>query len=151
MHGVEGPVASIGSRVDVLRSRSRRESTSIGLDVAQEVEALGDMRITGVELGSACVSVDSIRDLVVATLVQRTQIEPDFGDVGIDSDGTGVGIKGVTELVDVVIENTDAAPEGRVATVAIDSLLVRLVGLLVFLAGHVGTTQQVPALGVARI
>jgi hypothetical protein len=40
-----------------------------------------------------------------------------------------VGVKGIAELVDSKIENTDRAPECCVATITIHGLLVCLMGL----------------------
>jgi hypothetical protein len=61
------------------------------------------VRVTGVEFRSACISINSIRDLVVAALVKRTKIEPHFGDIRVNANSAGVSVEGVPELVDVIV------------------------------------------------
>jgi len=97
-----------------------------------------------IELKSALVGIDSVRHLVVAGLVKSAEIEPDFGEVGVDTNGARVGVEGVVELIDVVVENTNRAPERRVLAVAVHSLLVRLVRLAEVVRCHVGATEEVP-------
>lgn len=54
-------------------------------------------------------------------------------------------------MVYVVVEDADGAPECGVAAVAVDGLLVCLVGFLVLLDGHEGAAEEVPALGVGAV
>lgn len=109
------------------------------------------MYIGRIEVGSTLVGVQSICCLVVAGLVQCAQVIPDLGNVGIQSDSTGVRVERVTVLVDLVIQHTDAAPESRVPSITVHGLLVRLVRLGVLLLRHVTATEQVPALCIGLI
>jgi hypothetical protein len=54
-------------------------------------------------------------------------------------------------LVDLVVKNTNRAPEGRIATIAVDRLLIGFICLGVFRHGHVATTEEIPALSVIVI
>jgi hypothetical protein len=82
---------------------------------------------------------------------QSTQVVPDFGYVWIEANSTGVRVERVAVLVNLVIKNSDRAPEGWVSPVTIDSLLVRFVRFGVLLLRHVASTQEVPALCVVLI
>jgi hypothetical protein len=117
----------------------------------EQLQASLDVNVGRVKIRGASVSIESIGDLVVARFVQCAQIVPDLGNVGVEADGTGIGIEGVTVLVDLVVEDTNRAPEGRVATVAVDCLLVGLVCLGVFLHRHVAAAKKVPTLSVIVI
>lgn len=95
------------------------------------------MHVSWVKVGCSGVRVQSIACLVVARLIQSSEIVPDFGDVRIQSDSSRVRIKGISVLVDLIVKDTNRAPEGRVTTITIDSLLVSFVCLGVFLLRHV--------------
>lgn len=82
---------------------------------------------------------------------QSTEIIPDFRDVGVEADGARVGIEGVSVLVDLVVQDTDRAPESGVLAIAVDGLLVGFIRLGVLLLRHVTTAKQVPALCVGVI
>jgi hypothetical protein len=86
--------------------------------------------------------------LVVATLVKAAQVKPDLRNIRVDADGTGVCIKSVTKLVDLEVKNPNRTPKGGVTAIAVNRLLVGLVRLVVLLASHVRTAEEVPALGV---
>jgi hypothetical protein len=86
--------------------------------------------------------------LVIATLVQTPQVEPNLRDIWIDTDGTRISIQGIPILVDLEIENTDRTPESGITAITIHGLLIGLVCLVVFLTSHIGTTKEVPALGI---
>lgn len=107
-------------------------------------KAGADDRIGGVELQGALVGVDSVRHLIVARLVERSEVEPDFSEVRVNANGAGVSVESVVELIDVVVEYSDRAPEGRVLAIPIDCLLIGLVGLAKVAGGHVGATEEVP-------
>jgi hypothetical protein len=130
------------------RGWERRVGRSGGLEHA---ETLLDGGISGVELGGARVGVDRVGDLVVARLVETSQVVPHLADVRVESDCARVGVERVTILVDLVVEHADRTPECRVAAVTIHSLLVRLVCLVVPLTGHKSATEEVPALGVVAV
>lgn len=104
-----------------------------------------------IEFASSRVSIDGIRDLIVAALVETAQVEPYFGDVRVDSDGTGISIECITELIDLEVEYSDGAPECGVASVAINGLLICLVCLVILLPSHVSTTEEIPALSIRRV
>lgn len=82
---------------------------------------------------------------------QCAQVIPDLGNVRVKADGAGVGIEGVPVLVDLVVQNTNGAPEGGVPAITVDGLLVGLVRLGVLLLRHVAAAEQVPALGVLLV
>lgn len=69
----------------------------------------------------------------------------------MDSDRTRVGIERVEELIDIVVEHTDGAPECRILSVAVHSLLISLVSLAKVARGHVSSTKQVPGEWIVRI
>ena len=137
--------------MNVLRSRSRWQSSSSSLSRLQQPQPLCDRPIRRIQLGSSSIRIDRIRDLVVAALVERAKVEPDFRNVRIDSDRTRVGVQRIPELVDLEIEDANRTPKRRVATIPIDSLLVSFVRLVVFLSSHVRPSQQVPALRIRRV
>jgi hypothetical protein len=64
---------------------------------------------------------------------QSAEVVPDFGNVRVQSDGTRVGIQSIPVLVDLVIQDTNGAPECWVAPVTVDSLLVGLVRFRILL------------------
>lgn len=82
---------------------------------------------------------------------QSSEVVPDLRDVGVQANGARVSIECIPILVNLVVENTNRAPEGRVPAITIDGLLVSFVRLGVLLLRHVTTTQQVPALSVTLI
>jgi hypothetical protein len=112
---------------------------------------LYDGNVTGIELCYTSVCINGVSDLVVAALIQASKVKTDFGDVRVDADGTRVSVEGVTVLTDLKIEYVDGAPEGRIATVPVDSLLVSLVSFVVLLTSHVGMIEKIPALCIRRI
>ena len=64
---------------------------------------------------------------------QSAEIVPNFRNVGIESDRPGVRIQCVAVLVNLVIEYTDRAPKGWVATISIYCLLIGFVGFGILL------------------
>lgn len=79
---------------------------------------------------------------------QSSEVIPDLREEGIETDCPRVRVKGIPVLVDLVIEDSNRAPEMRVPTVTIDGLLIRLVRLGVLLLRHVAAAQEIPALGI---
>jgi hypothetical protein len=110
-----------------------------------------DVNVGGIKVSSPRVCVESVASLVVAGLVERTKVIPNLRNVRVEADGTRVRVKRVAVLVDLVVEHTNRAPEGRVATVTIDCLLVGFVGFGVLLLRHVATTEKVPTLSVVLV
>lgn len=82
---------------------------------------------------------------------QSSEIVPNLRDVRVQADGTRVGVQSIPILIDLIVENTDGAPEGGIATVAVYGLLVGLICLGVFLLRHVATTQKVPTLRIVVV
>jgi len=107
--------------------------------------------VARIEFASTRVRINGVRDLIVATLIQAAEIKPHLGNVWVDSDGTRICVQGVAELINLEIEHSDGAPECGVASIAIDSLLICFVCLVILLARHVGTTEEIPALGIRRV
>lgn len=138
-------------RMHILRTGSGGHGASGGLDLFEHAKPSLDGLIVGIEIGCSGIRVDGVADLIIAALIETSEIEPDFGDVRVDANGARVSVEGIAVLIDVVVEDADAAPEGRIATVPIDRLLVGLVCLLVFLDGHKGTTEEIPALRIGTV
>ena len=145
-HGIR-----IGSGMYILRTRGGGQRLTSGLSVLEQRKALGDSGVRGVEFGGAGVGVDSIGDLVVAALVQAAQIKPHFRDVRVDANGAGVRVQCIPVLIDLEVKNADGAPERRIPTVPVHSLLVGFVRLVVFLARHVRPAKEVPTLRIAGV
>jgi hypothetical protein len=57
----------------------------------------------------------------------------------------------VTYLIDLIIQHTNGAPESRVPSIPIDSLLISFIGLVVVLLGHITPSKKIPRLGVVAI
>lgn len=64
---------------------------------------------------------------------QCAKVIPDLGDVWIESYGAGVRVERIAILIDLIIEYSDGAPEGRVPAITVHCLLVGFVGFRVFL------------------
>jgi hypothetical protein len=137
-------------RVNILRLRCRGIAllTGAGQLTLEQLQTSLDVDIGRVKVCCTSIGVEGIGDLVVARLVQSAQIVPHLGDVGVQADSTRVSIERVTVLVDLVVKDTDRAPECGVATVAVDSLLVSLVGFGVLGLRHVAATEKVPTLRI---
>jgi hypothetical protein len=119
--------------------------------VLQDVQPLLDGRVGRVQIRRSGVRVYSIGDLVVARLVQTSEVVPHFRDIRVESDRTRVSVERIPVLVDLVVQHTDRAPECGVAAISVDCLLISLVGLVVPLPSHERSAEQVPALSVAAI
>lgn len=143
----------VSLRMNVLRNGSVALVGSAGrtLAVLKKLETGLDVDIGRIQVGSTLVSIERISCLVVARLVECTEIIPHLGNVGVEPNGTRVGIERIAVLVDLVVEHTNAAPESRVASVAVDSLLVSLICLGVLLLRHVAATEEVPALCISLV
>jgi hypothetical protein len=140
-------------RVNVLRYRSVAlvRGTCWSLTVLKELQTSLDVDIGRVEISRTLVRVQCVGSLIVARLVQGSQIVPDLWNVGVQTDSTRVRIKRISVLVDLVIQHSYAAPECGIAPVAVNSLLVRLVRLGVLLLGHVASSKEVPTLRVGLV
>lgn len=82
---------------------------------------------------------------------QSAEVIPDLRDERVQPDGSAICVQGVPVLVDLVVQDTNGAPEGRVATIPIYSLLICFICLGVLLLRHVASAKQVPALSVAVV
>lgn len=137
--------------MNVSRDGRSRSGSSVLLKVPEQAQPRLDRWVLRVEIESSSVRVDGIGDLVVARLVEGSQVEPDFRDVRIESNRTRVRVESVSVLVDLEVEDSDRAPEGRVSTISVDGLLVGFVGFVVALTCHEGSSEEVPALSVGSV
>jgi hypothetical protein len=112
---------------------------------------LSDCCISGVQLCGSSISIDGVGNLVVTALVQTPEVEPDLRDIGINANSPRVSVQGIPILVDLEVQHSDRTPESWVTTVTINSLLISLIRLVVFLASHVGAAKEVPALGIMGV
>lgn len=114
-------------------------------------KSLFDMWILGIQIRGALVGINRVADLIVACLIESAKIEPNLADVGVNPDRLAVRIQRISVLVNLEVEKTNRTPEGRVLAVAVDSLLVRLICLVVFLLSHIASSHQVPRLGICTV
>lgn len=121
------------------------------MTVLKKLQAGLDVYIGRIKVGRSLVGVKRVGCLVVARLIQSSKVIPDLRNVGVESDSTRVGIQCVAVLVDLIVQDTDTAPESGVTPVAVDGLLVSLVCLGVLLLGHVASTKEVPTLCISLI
>jgi hypothetical protein len=82
---------------------------------------------------------------------QSPQVVPDLGDVRVQAYRSGICIKCISVLINLVVQNANRAPKCRVPSVSIDGLLIRLVRLWILLLRHVTPTEQIPALRITLI
>lgn len=82
---------------------------------------------------------------------QSAQVVPNLRNVRIQADGTGVCIQCIAVLVDLIVQDTDRAPECGIPSISVNCLLVRFVRLGVFGLRHVATAKQIPTLSVAIV
>jgi len=66
-----------------------------------------DVRVLRVELRSPLVGIKCVADLVVAGLVQSTQVVPNLRDKGIQANSPRVCVEGIPILVDLIVEHTN--------------------------------------------
>ena len=97
------------------------------------------------------VGVDGVGHLIVAGFVERSQVEPDFGEVRVNSNRSRVGVEGVVELIDVVVQDSDRTPECWILSVSVDCLLIRFVRFAEIARRHVRSTKQVPREGIVGV
>ncbi len=57
--------------------------------------------------------------MVITSLVECSEVKPDFRDVGVDSNSSRVGVKSISVLIDLVVKYTDGTPVDWVTTVAV--------------------------------
>lgn len=139
-------------RMDVSRSGSRSARyNAVRLASTKELQSSLDVRVLRVQLSSSLISIESVCDLVVATLVQSTEIIPYFGDVWVQANGPRIRVQSITVLVDLIVQHTNGAPECRVSPVAVNSLLIGLISLRILLLRHVAPPKQIPALRIAVV
>lgn len=137
--------------MNVSRDGRSRSGSSVLLKVPEQAQPRLDRWVLRVEIESSSVRVNGIGDLVVARLVEGSQVEPNFRDVRIESNRSRVRVESVSVLVDLEVEDSDRAPEGRVSTISVDGLLVGFVGFVVALTCHEGSSEEVPALSVGSV
>ena len=117
----------------------------------QQSQTSLDVNIGGVELCGSGVGIERVVGLVVTRLVQSTKIVPNLGDVWVQTNGAGVSVKSIAVLVDLVVQDTNGAPESWIPAVAVDSLLVSLVCLWILLLRHVAAAEEVPTLRIGLV
>jgi hypothetical protein len=136
----------------ILRDRSRRVGLGLALCLAlEQLQTSFDMDVGRIKVRRSAIRIQGVGGLIVARLVEGAQIIPHFRNVGVESDGARVSVERIAVLIDLVVENTDRAPEGWVASIAIDGLLVGFVRFGVLLLRHVAATEEVPALRVTVV
>jgi hypothetical protein len=64
---------------------------------------------------------------------QGTEVVPHLRNVRVQANSSGVRVKSIAVLVDLVVQHTNTAPERRVAAVTIHGLLISFIGFGVFL------------------
>ena len=136
--------------------------------IAKKLQSRPDVSVCRVQFGGSGVCIKSICGLVVARFVLQDLISspkncgqsdrfltykcpkviPHFGNVRIQTYGARIGVKCITILIDLVVEDSDGAPEGRISPIAIDGLLVSFICFGKFLLCHVAAAQEIPALGI---
>jgi hypothetical protein len=121
------------------------------LGLFQQLQTLCDNRVSRVEFRRSSICINGIRYLIVAAFVKAPKIEPNFGDIWIDTNGARVRVEGIPILVDLEVKHANRTPECRVPAITIHGLLVSLVCFVVLLAGHVSTPKEIPTLGVMRV
>ena len=82
---------------------------------------------------------------------QSAQVIPHFRNVRIQADSTRVSIKRIPILVDLVVKDTDRAPECWIPSVTVDGLLICFIRLGVLRLRHVAATEKIPALRIAVV
>lgn len=107
--------------------------SAVSLSVSEKLQPRLDMWIVGIELSCSLVGIQRVTDLVVARLVQCAKIIPHLRDEGVEANSPRVRIQSITILVNLIIQNADRAPEGRIPTVAVHSLLIGFICLRVLL------------------
>lgn len=137
--------------MNIDRTGCRRERLICRAGILKHAETLFDALVCRIELCRPRVRIDRIGDLVVARLVQASQVVPDLADIRVKADRARVRVESISVLVDLVVEHTDGAPERRISAISVDGLLIRLVGLVVSLTCHEGTTEEIPALSIAPV
>jgi len=87
--------------VDILSTRSSRQLTPSSLRSLEQLEPLSNPNIARIHRPCAGVGVNDVGDLIVAALIEASEIEPDFRDIIIRgySDRTRISVKGIMELV----------------------------------------------------
>lgn len=68
------------------------------MSFAQELQSLSNMRVVRVQFTCSLIGIKCILDLIIARLVQCTQIIPHFADVRIKSYSAAVSIQRITIL-----------------------------------------------------
>ena len=78
-----------------------------GRRILEDTDTLLDRSIAGIQISSPRVCVDCVGDLVVAGLVEASQIVPHFRNIRVESDGTRVSVESISILVDLEVKHAD--------------------------------------------
>lgn len=65
---------------------------------AQQFQALADMGVARVKFARSLIGIERVLDLIVARLVEGTEVIPYFANVRVQSDGTAVRVKCISVL-----------------------------------------------------
>ena len=93
-------------------------------------------------------SVDHTSGIMIVNTYQSAKVVPDFGDVRVETDCSGVCIQCITILIDLIVQHTDGAPERWIPPISIHGLLISFICLWKLGLSHIATTEKVPALGI---
>ena len=117
----------------------------------QQCQTSLDMNIGRIKLCGSSVGVERVVGLVVTGLIQSTKVVPHLRDVWVQPNGARVGVQSIAVLVDLVVQDTNGAPESRVPAIAVDGLLVCFVRFWILLLRHVTTTEKIPTLRIGLV
>lgn len=98
----------VSLRVHILRQRSAGlVGKTIGRLALEQGETRLDVDVRRIKISCAGVRVKSVTGLVVAGLIKRAKVVPDFRDVRVEADGARIRVQCITVLVDLVVKHTD--------------------------------------------
>lgn len=78
--------------MNILGTRGSGKLATGSLCSFQELQALGNHVVAGIEFARTGICVNGIGDLVVTAFIETAKVEPHFGDVRVDSDGSRVSV-----------------------------------------------------------
>lgn len=114
-------------RMNILWSRCRVTHVARRLTTLQKLQSSFYMDVRRIEFRCPLIGIQRVIRLIIARLVQRSKVVPNFGNVWVKTYRAGVRIQSVPVLVNLVVKHTNGTPKCRVPAVAIDSLLVCLI------------------------
>lgn len=124
---------------------------SRGLTAAKHGQPVLNALVGRIQLRRSLIGIKSIVRLVVARLVESSQVVPNLGNVRVEANSTGVGVQGIAVLVDAVVKNADGAPECRITAIAVHRLLICLICLGILFLRHVASPEEIPTLRISAV